>query len=98
MIRVVLPYHLRNLANIGSEVQLSVTGEATVQSILDAIEERYPMLAGTIRDHVTKQRRPFVRFYASGEDLSLVSPDTPLPDKVIAGEEPFLVIGAIAGG
>jgi sulfur-carrier protein len=98
MIRVVLPYHLRNLANIGSEVQLSVTGEATVQSILDAIEERYPMLAGTIRDHVTKQRRPFVRFYASGEDLSLVSPDTLLPDKVIAGEEPFLVIGAIAGG
>ncbi len=98
MIRVVLPYHLRNLAKVGSEVQLSVTGEVTVQSILDVIEERYPMLAGTIRDHVTKQRRPFLRFYACGEDLSLVSTDTRLSDKVIAGEEPFLVIGAIAGG
>ena len=98
MIRVALPYHLRNLAKVGSEVQLSVTGEVTVKSILDAMEERYPMLAGTIRDHVTKQRRPFVRFYANGEDLSLVSPDTRLPDKVIAGEEPFVVIGAIAGG
>jgi hypothetical protein len=98
MIRVILPYHLRNLANVGSEVQLSVTGEVTVQSILDAMEERYPMLAGTIRDHVTKQRRPFLRFYACGEDLSLTSPDTRLPDKVIAGEEPFQVIGAIAGG
>ncbi len=98
MIRVVLPFHLRNLAKVGSELQLSVEGEATVQSILDAIEERYPMLAGTIRDHVTKQRRPFLRFYANGEDLSLASPDTRLPDKVIAGEEPFLVIGAIAGG
>ncbi len=98
MIRVALPYHLRNLANVGSEVQLSVTGEVTVQSILDALEERYPMLAGTIRDHVTKQRRPFLRFYACGEDLSLASPDTPLPDNVIAGEELFLVIGAIAGG
>ena len=98
MIRVALPFHLRNLANVGSEVQLSVIGEVTVQSILDAMEERYPMLAGTIRDHVTKQRRPFLRFYACGEDLSLASPHTRLPDKVIAGEEPFLVIGAIAGG
>lgn len=98
MIRVALPFHLRNLAKVGSEVQLSVTGEVTVQSILDAMEERYPMLAGTIRDHVTKQRRPFLRFYACGEDLSLASPYTRLPDKVIAGEEPFLVIGAIAGG
>ncbi len=98
MIRVALPFHLRNLANVGSEVQLSVIGEVTVQSILDAMEERYPMLAGTIRDHVTKQRRPFLRFYACGEDLSLTSPHTRLPDKVIAGEEPFLVIGAIAGG
>jgi len=98
MIRVVLPYHLRNLAKTGSEVQLSVTGEVTVQSILDAMEERYPMLAGTIRDHGTKQRRPFLRFYACGEDLSLAPPDTRLPDKVIAGEEPFQVIGAIAGG
>jgi sulfur-carrier protein len=98
MIRVVLPFHLRNLAKVGSEVQVSITGEATVQSILDAIEEHYPMLAGTIRDHDTKQRRPFLRFYASGEDLSLASPYTRLPEKVIAGEEPFLVIGAIAGG
>jgi len=98
MIRVALPYHLRNLADVGSEVQLTVTGKATVQSILDSVEERYPMLVGTIRDHATKQRRPFLRFYACGEDFSLLSPDTPLPDKVIAGEEPFLVIGAIAGG
>ena len=74
MIRVALPYHLRNLAKVGSEVQLSVTGEVTVQSILDAIEERYPMLAGTIRDHVTKQRRPFLRFYACGEDISRIVP------------------------
>ncbi|HMI68252.1 MAG TPA: MoaD/ThiS family protein [Cyclobacteriaceae bacterium] len=98
MIRVALPYHLRNLANVGSEVQLSVTGDVTVRSILDAIEGRYPMLAGTIRDHDTKQRRPFLRFYACGEDFSLSSPDTRLPDKVITGEEPFLVIGAVAGG
>jgi molybdopterin synthase sulfur carrier subunit len=98
MIRVALPYHLRNLANVGSEVQLTVTGDVTVRSILDAMEERYPMLAGTIRDHDTKQRRPFLRFYACGEDFSLSSPDTRLPDKVIAGEELFLVIGAIAGG
>lgn len=98
MIRVSLPFHLRNLANVGSEVQLDVPGDVTVQTILDTIEECYPMLAGTIRDHVTKQRRPFLRFYACGEDLSLVPPDTPLPEKVIAGEEPFLVIGAMAGG
>lgn len=98
MIRVSLPFHLRNLANVGSEVQLDVPGDVTVQTILDTIEECYPMLAGTIRDHITKQRRPFLRFYACGEDLSLVSPDTPLPEKVIAGEEPFLVIGAMAGG
>ncbi len=98
MIRVVLPYHLRNLAKVRSELQLPITGEVTIQSILDAVEERYPMLAGTIRDHVTKQRRPFVRFYACGEDLSLASPDTKLPDKVITGEESFQVIGAIAGG
>ena len=98
MIRVALPHHLRTLAKVGSEVQLSVTGEVTVQSILDAMEERYPMLTGTIRDRETKQRRPFLRFYACGEDLSLASPDTRLPDKVITGEEPFLVIGAVAGG
>ena len=98
MIRVALPFHLRNLANVGSEVQLEITGEVTLQSVLDAMDVRYPMLAGTIRDHATKQRRPFLRFYACGEDLSLASPDTRLPDKVIGGEEPFLVIGAIAGG
>jgi molybdopterin synthase sulfur carrier subunit len=98
MIRVALPFHLRNLANVGSEVPLEVAGDATLQSILDALEVRYPMLAGTIRDHATKQRRPFLRFYACGEDLSHASPDTRLPDKVIRGEEPFLVIGAVAGG
>jgi sulfur-carrier protein len=98
MIRVVLPYHLRNLAKVSSEVHLPVTGEVTVRSILDAIEEHYPMLAGTIRDHATKQRRPFLRFYACGNDFSLAPPDTRLPDKITAGEEPFLVIGAIAGG
>jgi len=98
MIRVVLPFHLRNLASVGSEVQLEVTEETTLESILDALEARYPMLAGTIRDHVTKQRRPFLRFFACGEDLSHVSSDTRLPDKVITGEEPFLVIGAVAGG
>ncbi len=98
MIRVVLPYHLRNLANVSAEVQLSLTGEVTVQAILEALEVQLPMLAGTIRDHGTKQRRPFLRFYACGEDLSLAPPDTRLPDKVVTGEEPFLVIGAIAGG
>ena len=98
MIRVALPFHLRNLANVGSEIQLSVNGEVTVQSILDAIEEKYPMLAGTIRDHGTKQRRAFLRFYACGEDYSLATSDTKLPDKIVSGEEPFLVIGAIAGG
>ena len=98
MIRVALPFHLRNLANVGSEVQLEITGEITLQSILDTIEVRYPMLAGTIRDHGTKQRRPFLRFFACGEDLSHSSPDTRLPEKIISGEEPFLVIGAVAGG
>ena len=98
MIRVALPYHLRNLAKVGSEIQLEITGVVTLQSVLDAIEVRYPMLAGTIRDHVTKQRRPFLRFYACGDDLSHVAADTKLPDKVVAGEEPFLVIGSIAGG
>ena len=98
MIRVALPFHLRNLANVGSEIQLSITGDVTVQSVLDAIEAKYPMLAGTIRDHGTKQRRAFLRFYACGEDYSLVTADTRLPDKIVSGEEPFLVIGAIAGG
>ncbi|MBS1544109.1 MAG: MoaD/ThiS family protein [Bacteroidetes bacterium] len=98
MIRVVLPYHLRNLAMIGSEMQLEMSGDATIASVLDSIEQHYPMLTGTIRDHMTKQRRPFLRFYACGEDLSLAEPGTRLPDKVISGEEPFLVIGAVAGG
>jgi sulfur-carrier protein len=90
--------HLRNLAGVRAEVQLEVQVPVTVSSVLNALEARYPMLAGTIRDHQTHQRRPFVRFYACGEDFSLESPDTPLPDKVAAGEEPFFVIGAIAGG
>jgi sulfur-carrier protein len=98
MIRVVLPQHLRTLAHVGSEVQIEVPGKVTQRSILDAIEAQYPMLRGTIRDHVTLQRRPFLRFFACGEDLSHESPDAPVPDAVIAGTEPFLVIGAIAGG
>jgi hypothetical protein len=98
MIRVVLPYHLQNLARVGAEVQIDLTESPTLGSVLDALEARYPMLAGTIRDHITQQRRPFVRFFACGEDFSLASPDTPLPDQVVSGQEPFLVIGAIAGG
>ena len=98
MIRVVLPQYLRTLAHVGSEVQISVTGPVTLRAILDAIEAEYPMLQGTIRDHTTQQRRPFLRFFACGEDLSLESPDTPVPPEVVAGAEPFLVIGAIAGG
>ena len=98
MIRVVLPYHLRNLARVDAEVQLDIEGAVTQRSVLNALETRYPMLAGTIRDHVTQQRRPFLRFFACGEDLSLELPDAQLPDKVASGEEPFLVIGAIAGG
>jgi molybdopterin synthase sulfur carrier subunit len=98
MIRVVLPYHLRTLARSDAEVQVSVEGSVTISSVIDALEARYPMLRGTIRDHATQQRRPFLRFFACGEDLSLESLDMRLPDKVISGEEPFLVIGAIAGG
>ena len=98
MIRVVLPYHLRNLARVGGEVTLEVKGAVTPRAVLDALEASYPMLAGTIRDHVTQERRPFLRYFACGEDLSLVSPDTPLPEAIVAGREPFLVIGAIAGG
>jgi sulfur-carrier protein len=98
MIRVVLPTHLRVLANVDREVQLEVSGTVTPGAILDALEARYPMLRGTIRDHVTKQRRPLVRFFACEEDLSHESPDTPLPDKVASGAEPFFIIGAIAGG
>jgi molybdopterin synthase sulfur carrier subunit len=98
MVRVALPFHLRNLAGVGSEVTIEITGPVTQRSILDALEARYPMLQGTIRDHVTQQRRPFLRFFACEEDLSHESPDEPLPDAVATGKEPFLVIGAIAGG
>jgi sulfur-carrier protein len=97
-IRVTLPQHLRTLAQAGVEVELQVEGVVTQRSVLDALETRYPMLRGTIRDHVTQQRRPFLRFFACEEDLSHQSPDTPLPDAVAAGAEPLLIIGAIAGG
>src|SRR5689334_19686210 len=98
MIRVVLPYHLRTLAQVGAEVQLEVAGPATQRSGLDALEARYPMLRGTIRDHGTGRRRPMLRFFACEEDLSLEPPDAPLPDAVASGAEPFWIIGAIAGG
>jgi hypothetical protein len=98
MIRVVLPQHLRTLAGVSGEVQLEVEGRATLRSVLDALEARYPMLCGTIRDHVTQQRRPFLRFFACEEDLSHDPPDSPLPDDVVSGKEPLLIIGAIAGG
>lgn len=98
MIRVELPFHLRNLARVSGEVQLDVAPPVTVQAILDALEERLPALRGTIRDHVTLKRRPFIRFFACKEDLSLEPPDTPLPDAVVNGTEPFLVVGAMAGG
>jgi molybdopterin converting factor small subunit len=98
MIRVALPAHLRTLARIEGEVELQVEGPVTQRSVLDALEARYPMLSGTLRDHVTGQRRPFVRFFACEEDLSHESPDAPLPDAVASGAEPYLVVGAIAGG
>ena len=98
MIRVILPAHLRTLAKVAGEVQLNVEGPVTQRSVLDALEARYPMLCGTIRDHVTQQRRPFVRFFACEEDLSHDPPDAPLPDAVASGAEPFLLVGAIAGG
>src|SRR5438270_12222761 len=98
MIRIVLPYHLRMLAHIAREVTLAVEGRATQGSVLDALEARYPMLRGTIRDHVTGQRRPMLRFFACEQDLSHEPPDAPLPDAVAAGAEPFFVVGAIAGG
>jgi len=98
MIRVVLPYHLRALAHVNGEVELTVEGQATQRSILDALESRYPMLCGTIRDQVTQQRRPMLRFFACEEDLSHEPPDAPLPDAVASGAEPFWVVGAIAGG
>ena len=98
MIRVVLPAHLRNLAKTGSEVTLEVAGPLTVRAILDALEAQYPVLSGTLRDHVTLQRRPFVRFFACEEDWSHESPDAPLPEAVATGREPLLIVGAIAGG
>ena len=98
MIRVVLPAHLRTLAKVGGEVQVSVEGAVTQRSVLDALEAQYPPLRGAIRDHVTQQRRPFVRFFACQEDVSHESPDAPLPEAVASGAEPLLVVGAIAGG
>ncbi len=98
MVRVVLPYHLKRLAGISGEVTLDVDGQVTPRTILDALEVRYPMLRGTIRDHITQERRAYVRFYASEQDFSNDSPDVPLPDSIASGEEPFLVVGAIAGG
>jgi sulfur-carrier protein len=97
-IRVVLPFHLRTLANVNGEVQLDLDGPVTQGTVLDALEVRYPMLRGTIRDHTSKQRRPFLRFFACEKDLSHDSPDQPLPDEVASGREPFLIVGAIAGG
>lgn len=96
--RVVLPYHLRNLAKIDGEVELELGKAATVGAVLDALETRYPMLRGTMRDHGTLKRRPFIRFFACKEDMSLEPVNTPLPEAVVSGEEPFLIIGAMAGG
>jgi len=98
MIRVILPHHLRTLAKVGDEVQVDVNGSATVKSLLDALESKYPALRGTIREHETLKRRPLVRFFACGDDISHESPDTPLPDAIVKGHEPFFVMGAIAGG
>jgi molybdopterin synthase sulfur carrier subunit len=98
MIRVVLPTHLRTLAGVNGEVALDISGQATQRSVLDALEACYPVLRGTIRDHVTQQRRPFVRFFACEQDLSHELPDAPLPDSVASGAEPYLVVGAMAGG
>ena len=98
MIRVVLPFHLRKLAHVESEVELDLAGPVTQRAILDALEARYPVLRGTIRDHVTQKRRAFVRFFACQQDLTHEAPDAPLPDAVATGSEPFMIIGAIAGG
>jgi sulfur-carrier protein len=98
MIRIVLPHHLRTLAQVGDEVHVELDDAATVKSVLDVLEDKYPMLRGTIRDHGTLKRRPLVRFFACGEDISHESPDAPLPDAIVKGEEPFFVMGAIAGG
>jgi molybdopterin synthase sulfur carrier subunit len=98
MIRIVLPPHLRTLAHVGSEVTIEIEGPVTLRSALDALEARYPMLRGTIRDHNTLQRRPFLRFFACEQDLSHEPPDTPLPSAIVSGAEPLIVLGAIAGG
>jgi hypothetical protein len=98
MIRVVLPHHLRTLARVGDEVELEVNGSATVQSVLDALETKYPMLRGTVRDYGTQKRRPMVRFFVCGEDVSHDPPDSALPEAIVKGEEPFIIMGAIAGG
>ena len=98
MIRIVLPYHLRTLARVDGEVQIEVPAPVTLRAVLDALEARFPMLRGTIRDHGTLQRRPFIRFFACREDLSLDPPETPLPAAVLAGTEPFCIVGAMAGG
>ncbi|HTS58089.1 MAG TPA: MoaD/ThiS family protein [Terriglobales bacterium] len=98
MVRVILPFHLRSLAGVGSELILEVEGPVTQRAILDQLEAKYPMLRGAIRDHVTHLRRPFLRFFACEEDLSHESPDAPVPERVASGQEPFIVIGAIAGG
>ena len=98
MILVVLPAHLRTLAGVSGNVELNIDGEVTRRSILDALEKQYPMLRGTIREHVSGQRRPFLRFFACGEDVTHESPDAPLPDAIASGAEPFYIIGAIAGG
>ena len=98
MIRVILPHHLRNLAGVEKEVSLEVEGQVTQRSLLDVLEAQYPMLKGTIRDHVTKERRPLLRFFACGEDWSHESSDAPLPEEIASGQEPFYIIGAIAGG
>ena len=98
MIRVVLPFHLRNLARVGDEVQLEISPPVTIRAVVDALEDKYPVLRGTIRDHDTLKRRPFVRFFACKEDLSLEPPETVLPEEVTVGKEPFLIVGAMAGG
>jgi hypothetical protein len=98
MIRVILPHHLRTLAHVGAEARLEVEGPVTLRSVLDALEARYPMLRGAIRDHVTQKRRPFLRFFACEEDVSNAPPDALLPDAVASGAEPFFIVGAIAGG
>jgi molybdopterin synthase sulfur carrier subunit len=98
MIRVTLPYHLRNLVQVGSELAVEVEGAVTQRAVLDALEARYPVLRGTIRDHSTRERRPFIRFFACGQDLSHMSPDAPLPEEVASGQERLMILGAIAGG